>query len=247
MVELANRRYNKPVIVGPTASGKTGLAIKLAKQYGGEVISADSRAIYKYADIGTAKPTPKEQDSVPHWGLDIVGPGERFTVYDFQQYALAKIKDIRKRGRIPFLVGGSGLYVDAVIYGYNFASCKKVNMPDRGRISNNFAVVGIATDKNELKTKISKRADSFFNNEIIAETELILKEYGANSQLAKSNIYPIISQYLQDKITLNEAKELSIKSDMALVKKQLTWFKRNPQITWLKLDEIEPYVGQIVG
>jgi len=108
------------VIVGPTASGKTGLAIKLAKRFNGEIISADSRAIYKYMDIGTAKPTKSEQDQVKHWGIDLVEPDERFTAADFQKYANEKIDEIRKRGKIPFLVGGSGLYIDCVIYDYEF-------------------------------------------------------------------------------------------------------------------------------
>lgn len=108
------------VIVGPTASGKTALAVKLAERYGGEVICADSRTVYRGMDIGTAKPTAAEQTVVPHWGLDLVEPGERFTVADFKEYASAKIAEIRRRGRIPFLVGGTGLYVDAVLFDFTF-------------------------------------------------------------------------------------------------------------------------------
>jgi tRNA dimethylallyltransferase len=108
------------VIVGPTASGKTDLAIKLAKQLGGEIISADSRAVYKGMDVGTAKPTLTEQNQVKHWGIDIAWPNERFTVADFQKYAEACVADIRSRGKIPFLVGGSGLYVDSIIFNYKF-------------------------------------------------------------------------------------------------------------------------------
>lgn len=107
------------VIVGPTASGKTSLAIKLAKQFGGEIICADSRTIYRGMDIGTAKPTLDEQSSVQHWGLDLVNPGERFTVADFKQYADQKIAEVRSRGHIPFLVGGTGLYINAVVYDFN--------------------------------------------------------------------------------------------------------------------------------
>lgn len=108
------------VITGPTASGKTGLAIELAKEFNGEIICADSRTIYKYMDIGTAKPTGDEQREVRHWGLDLVEPGERFTAYDFKLYADQKIAEIRSRGRIPFLVGGTGLYIDAVIFNFQF-------------------------------------------------------------------------------------------------------------------------------
>jgi tRNA dimethylallyltransferase len=107
-------------IVGPTAGGKTLLAIELAKKFNGEIICADSRTIYRGMDIGTAKPTNDEQKNVPHWGLDLVDPGERFTAADFKQYAQQKIVEIRGRGHIPFLVGGTGLYVNGVLYNYHF-------------------------------------------------------------------------------------------------------------------------------
>lgn len=108
------------VIVGPTASGKSALAIELAEQCGGEIICADSRTIYKSMDIGTAKPSREDQARVKHWGLDLVEPGEPFSVADFQEYANKKIADIRLRGKIPFLVGGTGLYVDAVVFDFTF-------------------------------------------------------------------------------------------------------------------------------
>lgn len=108
------------LVLGPTASGKTSLGIKLAKQYDGEIISADSRAIYRDLSIGTAKPTLEEQDGIPHWGIDLVDPGERFTAADFQQYANKKIAEIRARGHVPIIVGGTGLYADAVMYAFEF-------------------------------------------------------------------------------------------------------------------------------
>ncbi len=108
------------VIVGPTASGKSATAMKIALEYGGEIICADSRTIYKGMDIGTAKPSVQERAKVPHWGLDIVEPGEVFTAADFKTYANKKIAEIRSRGNIPLLVGGTGLYVDGVIFDYEF-------------------------------------------------------------------------------------------------------------------------------
>lgn len=109
------------VIVGPTASGKSSVAMDLAKAFNGEIICADSRTIYKHMDIGTAKPSVKDQTEVPHWGLDLVEPGEVFTAANFKEYANKKIAEIRKRGHMPLLVGGSGLYVDGVIFDYTFA------------------------------------------------------------------------------------------------------------------------------
>ena len=108
------------IITGPTASGKTSLAIKLAKLFGGEIISADSRAIYKDINIASAKPTIKEREGVIHWGFDLVEPGERFTAADFKEYAYEKIEDILDRGKIPFLVGGTGLYVNSLIYNIHY-------------------------------------------------------------------------------------------------------------------------------
>ena len=108
------------VIVGPTASGKSSVAMQIATQYGGEIICADSRTIYKGMDIGTAKPSKQDQQEVPHWGLDLVEPGERFTAADFKQYSQQAIETIRSKGKLPILVGGTGLYVDGVIFDYQF-------------------------------------------------------------------------------------------------------------------------------
>jgi len=108
------------VIVGPTASGKSALAIELAREFGGEIICADSRTVYTHMDIGTAKPSIADRAAVPHWGLDLIEPGESFSAADFQKYAYEKIADIRARGNIPFLVGGTGLYVDSVVFEYEF-------------------------------------------------------------------------------------------------------------------------------
>jgi tRNA dimethylallyltransferase len=108
------------VIVGPTASGKSDLAFKIAKEFDGEIIAADSRTIYKGMDIGTAKPTKEVQEKVPHWGLDLVEPGYAFSAYEFKKYADQKIVDIQKRGKLPILVGGTGLYIDSLIFDFGF-------------------------------------------------------------------------------------------------------------------------------
>lgn len=109
-------------IVGPTASGKTALALELAERYQGEIICADSRTVYKGMDIGTAKPNPDERARVPHHLLDIVRLDERFTAADFQRLAMQAVDDITARGRLPIMVGGTGLYVDSVLYGYQFGA-----------------------------------------------------------------------------------------------------------------------------
>jgi tRNA dimethylallyltransferase len=113
------------VIVGPTASGKTDLSLRLAKEFNGEIISADSRQIYKKMNIGTAKPEGKWKsfagkrrflvEGIPHYAMDIIDPGKPFTVSDFQKLAFEEIDEITKRGKTPFIVGGTGLYVWAVV------------------------------------------------------------------------------------------------------------------------------------
>jgi len=106
-------------ILGPTASGKTNLAIKLAKKYNGEIVSADSRQIYKGMDIGTAKPTQKEQSGVPHFMLDIKQPNRPYTVAEYKKDAIKIIRKILKKDRLPILVGGTGLYIKAVVENLN--------------------------------------------------------------------------------------------------------------------------------
>jgi tRNA dimethylallyltransferase len=109
------------VIVGQTASGKTALAMEVAQKWGGEIIAADSRTIYKGMDIGTAKPTLGERRAVPHHLVDIATPNKPLTAADFKEQAARTIADISSRGRLPIMVGGTGLYVDAVVFDYNFA------------------------------------------------------------------------------------------------------------------------------
>jgi len=107
-------------IVGPTASGKTSLAIEIAKKYNGEVISVDSRQVYKTLDIGTEKVTEEEMSGIPHHMIDIVEPEETFSVQEFQEMAKEKIEDILSRNKLPILAGGSGQYMDAVLYDGTF-------------------------------------------------------------------------------------------------------------------------------
>lgn len=126
---------NKPplvVIVGPTASGKSSLGMELARRFGGNIIAGDSRTLYKGMDIGTAKPSELDRLEVPHYLLDIVSPADSFTAADFKKRALAAIDDISSDGRLPILVGGTGLYVDAVLHDFTF---RTPNPTERQRLS----------------------------------------------------------------------------------------------------------------
>ena len=230
------------VIVGPTASGKTGLAIEVALrlQESGrfracEIISADSRAIYKGMDIGTAKPTLEEQQGVQHWGIDLVEPNDRFTVVDYVKYVRKKIAEIRARGNYPIIAGGTGLYVDALVYDYQFNDVVKKTYSDRLKMSDDFLVVGIDWPREKLRERLLERSNKLFEQPIEAETVRMVEQYGWDSQAMKSDIYPICWEMMRGKISRTEAVQLNAVDDWHLAKRQLTWFKRNKNIVWLPL------------
>lgn len=109
------------MLMGPTAVGKTALSIELAKRLDGEIISADSMQIYKYMDIGTAKVTEEEMEGIPHYLIDVIEPDEEFTVSNYKELANSYIIDINQRDKLPMLVGGTGLYINSLVYNLNFA------------------------------------------------------------------------------------------------------------------------------
>ncbi len=111
------KNYKLITILGPTASGKSDLAVKIAKKFNGEVISADSRQVYKGMDIGTGKVTKKEMKGIPHYLLNVASPKKRFSVAQYQKLALAAIKKIQGKNKLPFLVGGTGFYIQSVVDG----------------------------------------------------------------------------------------------------------------------------------
>lgn len=279
------------VIVGSTASGKTSAAIELAKRYGGEIICADSRTVYRGMDIGTAKPTTKERSGVTHWGLDLVEPGERFTVVDFQIYANNKIREIRDRGHIPIMVGGTGLYVNAVIFDYHFPSlagqgdreslmqktvdelkkyCGENNiiMPRDvrnkrriiGQIERNSAhserearpaddtiIVGIATDIEQIRTRIAARSEQLFDHGVVEEAIRLGKKYGWESEAMTGNIYPLVREHLEGNLSLDAVVEKFVILDRHLAKRQMTWLRRNPYIEWCGLDDVARYAGEYLA
>lgn len=264
------------VILGPTASGKTGISIELGKAISGafterslsgcglpsghspketlrkdalespyqgaEIISADSRAIYRGMELGTAAPSLEEQAGIPHWGIGIVDPGERFTVADWKEYAEEKIREIRERGNLPMVVGGTGLYIDALIYDYKFGEHEKNSQCDRAEMCSQFLTIGVKTDAEVLRERITERADKLFVQELFEETRNLVERYGWGSQAMKSNIYQFAWGYLQGEYSLERAKELFIYDDWHLAKRQMTWFKRNKNIIWLPLEEIRGFV-----
>lgn len=239
-----NNNQHPPVlvIVGPTGSGKTGLAIEVAKILNGEVISADSRAIYKGMDIGTAKPTIAEMDGVPHFGIDLVEPDERFTVVDFVRYAKQKIAEIRERGKLPIIAGGTGLYVDSLVFNYQFDDVVKKTCSDREEMSSDYIIVGINWPREKLRERLLIRSNKLFEQNIEAETLSMVEKYGWDSQAMKSDIYPICWEMMRGNISREEAIRLNAIDDWHLAKRQLTWFSRNKNINWLSLDKAAEWI-----
>ena len=278
------------VIIGPTASGKTSLAIQLAKKYRGEIICADSRTVYRGMNIGTAKPSLGEQQVVPHWGLDLVDPGDSFSTSQFKDYACQKIKEIRSRGNIPFLVGGTGLYIDSVIFDFQFGAksnedkrcdlqemtvselqqyCANHNIllpensknkrylvraieradekPSRLEVPlNNTIVVGITTDKQLLKQRITDRAKKMFKDGVVEETIELANNSGWCNEAMTGNVYPIIKKLIEKEIDEDQTIREFIVSDVNLVKRQLTWFRRNPFIEWGDIRSCEQYLSRVL-
>jgi len=287
-----NRGEELPLvaIVGPTASGKTATALRIAKEFNGEIICADSRTIYKGMDIGTAKPTVEEQAEVPHWGLDLVEPGETFTAADFKFYAQQKIAEIRARGHLPMLVGGTGLYVDGVVFDYEFAppqpelrkkleamtleelhkycSNNNITLPEnhqnrryviraieRKNVSGkrlqvpipNTIIVGITTNRDELRARITNRAEQLFESGMVEEAKILGKKYGWDSEAMTGNVYPLVRRFLDGELDEEALKQKFITADWQLAKRQLTWLKRNPFITWKPLDDAYSYIKKQLG
>lgn len=233
------------VIVGPTASGKTALAIDLAKRFNGEIICADSRTIYKGMNIGTAKPTVPEMQSVKHHLLDVVEPGEPFTVADFKRLADQAITNITERGKLPILVGGSGLYIDSVIYNYDFAATSSERDPQNPRhlaadaprqnleLRPNTLVIGIQVDPVILKERIIKRIDGMLEAGLQDETIGLGKQFGWDIPPMQAPAYKAFRGVAEGTKTVDQAKADFDMYDSRLAKKQRTWFKRNNSIQWV--------------
>lgn len=238
------------VIVGPTASGKTGVAIEAALEIEqclgrkAEIISADSRTVYKHMDIGTAKPTLTERKGVVHHGFDLVEPGERWTVADWKAYAEGKIAEVRKRGNVPIICGGTGLYIDALIYNYRFErSGEQKSCADREAMESGFEVVGIRWETEELRKRIVQRIDKMFVQELFDEVNFLVQKCGWDNQAMKSDVYEYAWKYMQGELELDEAKKMCFYEDWHLAKRQMTWFKRNKNIKWMRLENV---VGSVL-
>jgi tRNA dimethylallyltransferase len=260
------------VIVGPTGSGKSALAIKIAKKYYGEIISADSRTIYKGMDIGTAKPSTEDQATVPHHLLDIVEPNEPFSAAAFKRLANQAVDDISSRGKLPIIVGGTGLYIDGVLFDYAFLppvpsedreqlqrlsveelqyKLKEsgIGLPEndrnprhliraletngavavKKRMRLNTQVIGVDISREELTNRLRERIKLMYSQGLPREVRKLADKYGWDAPGLQAVGYR----------EWHESKRGSVADEILLnslhyAKRQRTWFKRNPNIHWVK-------------
>lgn len=240
----AAQRPKLVVIVGPTASGKSELAMRVAEEFNGEIITADSRTIYKGMDIGTAKPSKEDQKKIRHWGLNLVEPGEKFTVKQFKDYATRVIEEIQSQKKLPILAGGTGLYVNCVIFNYQFEpDAERDPLNPRHRLKKQqedsqlipgSLIVGLTADRPILENRIKERVQAMINEGLIDEVKSLAKKYPVELEAFKAPGYQPFLQYIGSQVDLSEATSSFIQGDLKLAKKQKTWFKRNKFIHWFK-------------
>lgn len=284
-------------VVGPTASGKTSLAIGLAKSFDAEVLSFDSMQLYKGMDVATAKPTKEEMQGVPHHMIDCVDPQEPYSVAKYKEDAERIIGEIRGRGKNVVMVGGTGLYLDTLLQNIEFldaeddgsarrelqAECEQkgteamyeelqhVDPEYAAKIQPNNVkrvlralevyrltgytmsyqieqsrktppkyrsiIIGLnARDRNVLYDRINRRVDLMVENGLLAETEEYL-QHGAGTTAAQAIGIKEMIPYVQGQATLEECKEKLKLDTRHYAKRQLTWFRRNPEVHWLYLDD----------
>ncbi len=232
-------------IVGPTASGKTGFAVELAhwveEKHGKkcEVISVDSRQVFRGCDISSAKVTKEEMKGVPHHGLDIVEPNEAYTVVDFQKYAYQKIEEIQARGNIAIMCGGTMLWLDAVSENYVFTDEPGEKSTERGEQKWPFLKIGMHWEREKLYERLNMRAVMMFEGGMIEETQEMLKTPNLTRSTLTSFGYQEIDQMLRGELTEQEALELNQKRNRNYAKRQLTWWRGREDINWIDAENIK--------
>ena len=288
-------------IVGPTASGKTALSIALARAFDGEIISADSMQIYRGMDIGTAKPSPAERAGIPHHMLDVADPEEDYSVARYVEEASRAIADIHLRGKLPIVAGGTGLYVDSLLRGMDFAEspgdavlrralaeraqregsgelyaelarvdpeqAARLHINDTKRIIRALevfyatgerlsehnrrtreyparyraAVIGLTyADRALLYGRIEARVDQMLEDGLVDELRTLLGRGVPESATSMQAIgYKELRPYLAGEKSLAEAAADLKQATRRYAKRQITWFRRNPDIRWFTVDNME--------
>ena len=286
----------KPLIIltGPTAVGKTALSIKLAQQINGQMISADSMQVYRHMDIGTAKISIEEMQGIPHYLIDVLEPTEEFNIVRFQQMAKAALEQIYAAGAIPIVVGGTGFYIQSLLYDIQFEESNEDTgyrdalqqlATDRGpeylhrllaevdpaaasgihahnvkrviralefyhqtgtRISEHneeqrkrtspyqFLYFVLNDDRQALYARIDQRIDQMLEAGLVTEVRM-LKDMGCTRDMVSMQGlgYKEILDYLEGRCTLDDAIYILKRDTRHFAKRQLTWFRREPDVIWL--------------
>ncbi len=215
------------IIAGCTAVGKSAFALNLSKYLNMEIVSADSIQVYRGIEVATSKPTKAEEKICTHHLVNIVSPFDTFNAYDFVQQANVAISEIAGRGNLPVIVGGTGLYIDSLIFGFDFDG-NKTNCPQF-----NFRFIFIEQERNKLYRKIDLRVDKMIENGLIEEVKK-LREIGINQdcQCMQAIGYREIWSYLDGEISEHEAIQLIKQNTRNYAKRQITWFKHNDCERW---------------
>lgn len=283
------KRKDKPkivVILGPTASGKSDLAVSLAETFKGEVVSADSRQVYKEMDIGTGKITKKEMRKVPHHLLDIASPKKKFTASRYQKEATRAVNKILKKNKLPIICGGTAFYINALVDGlvlpdappdwkfrkslekmtnkellerlkkFDKKRAENIDKENRRRLIRAVEIVektkkpvpktkkkppyfplflGVEIDRENLNRKIDKRLQGRLREGMIEEVKKLRKSGVSWQRLESFGLeYKWIAFYLQEKVSYNEAVERLSTDIKKFSKRQMTWWKNDKRINWIK-------------
>ncbi len=227
------------VILGATATGKSSLAVKLAETLGTEIISADSMAVYKNFNIGTAKPSPQELQKVRHYLIDILEPEEKFSVAEFVNRAEKIISEINSRGKIPIVAGGTGLYIQALLEGYKFKDNSKSQekfFSDTGKLKYNALVIGLTSTRQKLYERINKRAKEMFDAGLVEEVRQLLNSgVSPNAQAMLGIGYKETVEFLRGAATLDETISKVSQATRNFAKRQLTWYRRMSYINFFNV------------
>lgn len=293
-VKFLEQKQKLIVLIGPTAVGKTKLSIELAKVFNGEIISGDSMQIYKGMDIGTAKITHEEMDGIPHHLIDIKDPNESFSTAEFQELVRNKIAEISTRGKLPMIVGGTGLYIQSVIFDYHFTDApsdpefrmllekeaeehgavavherlKAIDPESAERIHPNnvrrviraleinhcsgktagethanqspdmiydTAIVGLTMDRDLLYERINLRVDLMLEQGLLDEVKYFYEQGLRDCQSIQAIGYKELYEYLDGKISLDQATDNLKQNSRRYAKRQLTWFRNKMNVEWFDM------------
>lgn len=227
------------VILGPTAVGKSQVGLAVAQRLNAEIISGDSMTVYRGMDIGTAKPSLADRKLVPHHLLDILNPDEQYDVYRFQQEAGELIREINGRGKLPLIVGGTGLYIQALLENYDFAGRNAKNKKPQELC---YRVYGLNMPRELLYARIGERVDKMLAEGLEGEARGLL-DRGLSSETAsmKSIGYRQMLWYILDAMPYDEAVAKLKQATRNFAKRQFTWYRRMDYIKWLDIREEKDY------